>query len=562
MRQERPLWILALTFIIVTTILLTGCQGGRYENPGSESDDYHEGTEGIAVSIMEQAPPPVVFEGSTFDLQANMHNKGAFNLYPNYTMTMSLKYDSSSVHKTDDATTNDRYESLEGIQLEGRSQSFPDGEKNDVAIGRFEARDIQSNYEKDMALFVLNYCYPYKTMFSDMVCIDTDVQKTDSRQQVCEASDKKYSDGQGAPVSVTEVESQMVPVGNYVRPQFTLHIKQHGDGYVSDFILGSNARGPDADANRRCGTINETTINLVRVNARIGNDTLNCLPEKVRLEDGKAEVQCQLDDTDILGVKASYYTELFVELSYLYNDRVSKEVAVKRSGDPTFHSQQEIKDNCMPWEKEHDGECISKCEYYAENHAYEEFQNISEQLEQTSTDWKVEYSPLAYAEKKSEEEQDAVYNAMGCMYGDLRECRRAGGNCIPTNGLCFPGSYCGWPSCMDSNNRPQAVAIQQVGDSIKWQCSDPDSDRDVQRTCGCAEKAYYTFTNHDLLNKSSRCKNIPKDQYEEVEGSFSEVYGMNFEVDLPKKDSEDDTICIMVEDKLQERSITNFRFKH
>ncbi|MGM5479931.1 MAG: hypothetical protein ACQESC_00555 [Nanobdellota archaeon] len=542
----------SLTFIIIIfsiLVLLTGCQmGGRFSQTNSQTTDFHTGTQGVAVSFLDHAPPEAVFESSTFDVQAKAYNKGAFDL-TNYTMDANLKFNSGPVKKIQDHNQNSRYDSIDDISLFGKSQSYPTGEETSLAIAEFEARDIVGNFESDTAQFFLSYCYPYKTIFSESVCVDTNPEGTDAREQACEAQDHSYSGGQGAPVGITDVESQMIPVDDYIRPQFTIHIEQYGDGFVSDFNTESNA------GKQSCGEITSNSINKVRVNARLGEKTLNCLPEAIRLDEGSAKIQCQLNNTDILALTSSYYTELYVDLSYLYSGMESKEVTVKRSSDPIFSDEDISNDNCLPWEEKVEGGCLSKCDYHASEYDYDVFKSISDELKNTSFDWRIQYSPLAHINTKSQDEQKPVYDGMSCMYNGIEKCREAGGNCIPADNLCFPGTYCGWPDCVTSNAKPMATSIQQTSDSISWICKDRDDEKDIDRTCGCSNKAYYAFTEPKATDPASWCENIAHNQFTSLKGEYSETFGMYFELSLDQMPADDTTVCIMVEDKLGEKRV-------
>ncbi|MFW6378476.1 MAG: hypothetical protein ACOCZV_00470 [Nanoarchaeota archaeon] len=546
--------LIAVTAFFMLVLSLSACQTmGRYQQDSYQETDYNTGTEGIEAVFLEQAPPQSVFEDGEFDVQAKLHNRGSFDLDENnYSMTMFLKYDSSSVRMIQ-GERGGRYGQLDQINIYGKSSMLPEGEKIDMPIGLFEARSLRSNFETDSSRFVLNYCYPYKTVFSESVCIDANTQEMDARRQVCSAQDHTYSGGQGGPVGVTAVQSEMIPVGDYVKPQFTIRLEQYGDGYVSQFNLADDGTGAGT-----CGKVNESTINIVNVEAFLGNDTLACRPLEVKFEDGEAEVQCQLDNSDILGVKTSYFTELHVELSYLYHDKTSDEMIIKRSGDPVFYStQNQSEEKCLPWQERYEGECISKCEYYARMHEYAEFESLSKELTRSSTPWSIEYSPLSHIDKKSKQEQDVIYDSMDCIYDDMSECRKADGDCIPAQGLCFPETYCGWPSCVDSNQRPSVNSLRREGDSIVWQCYDPDSSKDVKQTCGCSEKAYYAFVDHDVLDTNTHCNSLSHTDYEEIEGRMSDVYGMMYEVPISQAEPDKDRVCVKVVDKLGKSSTSS-----
>ncbi|MFW6378641.1 MAG: hypothetical protein ACOCZV_01320, partial [Nanoarchaeota archaeon] len=98
MKPDRKTTV-ALVVLFVILISLSACQTmGRYQQDSYKEIDYNEGTEGVEAVFLRQTPPQSLFEGADFDVQAQLHNKGSFDLSENrYSMTMSLKYDTSSV---------------------------------------------------------------------------------------------------------------------------------------------------------------------------------------------------------------------------------------------------------------------------------------------------------------------------------------------------------------------------------------------------------------------------------------------------------------------------------
>ena len=97
--------------------------------------------------------------------------------------------------------------------------------------------------------------------------MDTDTEGAGVREQVCRKQDKTYN-GQGAPLAITQVDSEMIPRGAYVQPQFLIHLKLKGDGTVS-------YREPsDYYSDSMCDEIEQEDMFKIHVTASLGDDDL------------------------------------------------------------------------------------------------------------------------------------------------------------------------------------------------------------------------------------------------------------------------------------------------
>ncbi len=556
--------------LLVLTLLLASCTsfGPAFRrNSGFTSVDYFTGTQGLEISFLEQAPPESVYEGSPLDVQVLVKNKGAFDIVDNYTATFYVTFDSLEMLKqTGNFQTSEEPEFAQ-LEIHGKSPAYPQGEtrylfSEDNPLYKpsssrpslsFNAKPIVANFEKNSATFYVTACYPYKTFFSDEVCIDTDPQHIDPRKKVCRAEDKKYPRGQGAPVAITAVETNMVPKGTYVLPQFVIHIAQEGDGIVSDFTV----------MNRQCGPLTKDTVNTLHIESRLGNDRLSCYPKIIHLKEGKAEAVCKLETNSISLSSSNYPASLHVDLSYQYTQTISKDIIVKRTRPLNLQEEKPLDATyCHPWEEfvaggKDGGQCVSKCKYYADQHDTSVFEAIATKDEKNNL---LAYKWPILQQGASPAERETAWQSLNCVYGDEGECRKNPSTCVIASDLCQPGSFCGWPVCFERNQQPQVESASITDSFLSWSCRDGDDNPayDPQQTCGCDNKSYWTLVEKRTWltlvgkNKAPTCKNLPDFKYaeHEVEGTYNPMWRtMEFRTTPPLYDYNETAICVKVVDK-------------
>lgn len=562
MRKIIVLCLIALLFL--SSCSLSGAPFGRGNS--FREVNYFQGTEGLRVNFLEQAPPREVFEGSPLDVQLLVENKGAFDIFGNYTARFHITFDSLEMIKQ--SGSGGSQPSIEPeityLQIHGKSPTYPQGENyylfsrdnpfyNKESLN-FNAKPIVANFEQNTATVYATTCYPYKTYFSDDVCIDTDPQNIDPRKKVCVAEDKSYSKGQGAPVAITAIETNMVPRGTYVLPQFVIHISHKGEGMVSDFILDDTV----------CGELTPDTINTFHIDARLGNDNLICYPEIVRFKNGEAESVCKLEQNSIDLASSNYLAPLSVELSYLYTETFSKDISIKRTRPLNLFEEKAInEDFCHSWEEfvpgegSRGGKCVSACEYYASTRDVEAFRTIA--LEDP------ENNPLAYnwpilQQGASMQTLTTAWDSLNCVYGSEAICRQNPSSCIIATDLCQPGTFCGWPSCFDRNYNPEVERPELTDSFLSWSCRDRNDNPslDPQQTCGCDSVAYWALVDKRTFQtivgegNPAKCEELPHSVYmeHEIQGTYNPVFKtMEFRTAPPLFDASNTALCLKVIDK-------------
>lgn len=526
---------LTLTLLIIIILVLSGCSGmtfngfkSSYKDPATVN--YFVGTEGLSLEFLDQAPPDTVFEGSEFDVQTIIHNKGAYDVINQENVQVEIVTDSANTIQLVTQGLEDFYlNDLGYVQLHGKSYFYPEGEQDFFALNRYRARDIIGNFERNSINFYVTMCYPYRTYFSDEICIDTNANKMDVRTQVCTSENKDYSKGQGAPVEITAVESNMVPKGAYIEPQFVIHIAHSENGIVS-FYNSSN------HAQNTCDDIGSEQVNKMELTAILGNNSLECFPNPVFFRDGEAKVECRLQGSRVLATAANYYTNLNIELKYLYTQTFDRKISVRRTDSSAYTGVEGFDyGECAPWDKwdESTEQCMSKCTYCAQ------IQNAND--------------PYCIVSDKDSfsGNQKVIGGHYGCVYTKA-ECIEAGSKCIQDDSkFCLPGMYCGEPECAynpKKNDKPSVnLEIGVPEGRIMWYCEDEDNTLDLVNSCGCLTESYYAILPNGKLGCDS-----PNLNYTKVTGGKNNPSTMRtyyqLDTDLPAFSVNPEAICLRVID--------------
>ena len=543
-----------LLVVVLLAVVLSACTTsfGSTFSRQQQTGQYASGTDGLVVEFAPQAPPTTVNEQGEFDIQLIVHNKGAFDVTGNALAQIKMREpDSTKVEKvTAGAALSDSYIRDGTIEIFGKSSNFPEGEVRTFPIERFRAQAIGGNFETNKATFNVELCYPYATRFSDTVCIDTNIDGSDVRRQACTAGGAGYSGGQGGPLAVSAIETKMVPRGVYIEPQFVIHVEHVGEGRVEYYrpdLYDIDIYNPRGNT-YTCSVTNSSDIGRFAIQARLSDQDLTCEDTTdIILRDGKAKVNCWLAENAILSTTSSYVAILDVVLTYQYREDFEATTTVQRtSANFAFDGPrvQDTADDCFPWEefKLIDGEpqCISKCRHYAEQADVAVFQDVIADKDVEATEL------ITYAD---------------CVFNSAESCRAAKDICILEGGLCAPGSYCGFPSCVTNNKKPQLYSIENPNsNTIRWSCKDRDDTDNPLGTCGCKDVGYYVYK-----PRNTNCDEVPPEEYIQVSLN-TEAYPPGFETSIPGPGGEtlgkEEILCLKVVDRFGEADYHKARYPY
>lgn len=330
------------SLVLAASFFITACDNS------STITNYHLGTKGASLEKLN-TNPEIIYEGETIGLGILLKNEGAANINEGL---LRVNYDDFFFSLEDEINNSKkRYFSLEGKSLES-----PLG-GSDYIEYVFTAKTLEVIRTGVDTTVNFNICYPYVTDLTTEVCIDTRTRTGDTSHTVCKASPYTSSTGQGAPITISKIEPEMLVTGDDVRPLFRIYIQNVGKGYTLT---------PEKDI---CEdpTKNASKLNMLKVNAWISdNKELECNPSNIRLIDGAAIARCYVKDSDLNSFSkktSNYISALRVKLEYNYVDSETIKINIKRVNEIDIRSMT----LCGYYEKEYDGECISLCDFCIKN---------------------------------------------------------------------------------------------------------------------------------------------------------------------------------------------------
>lgn len=304
--------IITITCMILLLLTLSGC--------GSESD--HErfiietttGLQGITLELISNSPPSQVYEGDSFQAILKIDNKGHHDVYGGM-VRFVVEDDYVSITGPE----------VENYDLEGKSPQRGQGEF-DIFTFSAEAKRIDPLISEKPVLLMFHSCYTYKTKFYESVCIDTDPMK-DITKGCIPTPVKIYTSGQGAPLAVTKLETDVLHVNPYeVAPQFTITIENKGRGQVLETSSYQKACGSESFSRDEMG-VYEATVYLHKLGEPV---KLDCTPSIFKLREGKDTIRCRAEE----GYEkdgSAFTSPLTVELVYGYTETLTAPMTIKRT---------------------------------------------------------------------------------------------------------------------------------------------------------------------------------------------------------------------------------------
>ena len=332
-------------FIIVTVflvILIASCTSTTTNKTSKTAENVRIGFKGLTLEFLKNIPPPKVFEEETFPVILKIRNIGAFDIIDPDKAILSLGVENDytkSVNLLEGGNVNtlDRISSVASFSLDGRSEINLLGEEELISYNIVAGKiDPQREFHKSTVIATL--CYPYETVSSSSVCVDTDVNNLRPIKKACNNQDIIFSNGQGAPVSVTKIETQMLPtqvtgenkVSDKIKPQFLIFVENKGAGIVikqesvTDFCTKSDT--------------SHENFNIVYVDVSLSGKPLKCQLDvergsnelgHIKLKDKKDIIRCILEE-GIDRNQDPYFSPLEVKLNYGYTQSISANYLIQK----------------------------------------------------------------------------------------------------------------------------------------------------------------------------------------------------------------------------------------
>ncbi|MBI2652173.1 hypothetical protein HYX00_01800 [Candidatus Woesearchaeota archaeon] len=346
MRKKLKLII----FILILFIIGCSAQSGSKK---TQDIDVRVGFNGLTLEFLKNSPPQRIFEGDNFPVVIKVKNIGAYDVDKDKAfLSLGIENDYNKQLKL--LTTgkvnlykesNDKnIENTATFGLEGRSKINSKGGEEIVNYNIVAGKvDPQSEFHSSTVIATL--CYPYQTILDATFCMDTDPSNLRPGKKVCNLQDLSFSNGQGAPVTISKIEVQMLPsqesqqnpqgYGKIV-PQFLIYIENRGSG-----IVIKNDAFKDFCTQPK---INHDKLNTIYVKAYLPGEKepeeLDCEPKEkkenkekqgyVKLKDKKDLIRCTLKG-GINGGQDSYLSPLKIEMSYGYTQSIPANYLIQKT---------------------------------------------------------------------------------------------------------------------------------------------------------------------------------------------------------------------------------------
>ena len=317
--------------IVLLLVFCFGCNKfssgiGQTDKPLSPWDmDFHKGTKGLTMKLVENQPPSEVWENSVFQIAVELRNEGAANIKESLLYISDFKYVSvNKIRSVGDLT--------------GKSATDPVGR---LKIESFEVNALEVKDDDKADSFVVTACYKYETKAGIEICINPNVMDIAKlKEGDCNPSSVSASGGQGAPVAVTKVEEDFIPIndGGILKTKvlFKIHIANLGSGKLvkTDAFGKECIDGSSLDAEKESNVVHVKDVSFSKYslvsadkNYKIDctgfkNDTQSDLKIGVK---GDAILSC----STVLDGNNAFTTPLLVELEYGYTDYITKSITIK-----------------------------------------------------------------------------------------------------------------------------------------------------------------------------------------------------------------------------------------
>ena len=340
--------------------MLTACgagqngSGSNNYDPNVKDINFNSGKDGLVFEFLRNSPPDQVREDSEFPVGLLISNKGAFSINTSKPALITWEFDEFYFNGTKSIQTlNSLAADWQKITLEGKSPIFPKGDSIYHYLPRLTAKTIKGQKESPGTELYVAICYPYRTVLSDEVCIDT-YTIDDIRTKACEVQDKTYSSGQGSPVAITELHYELINFGQYLKPVFFMTVSNVGKGSVVS---------PDQDCGYAQST-NRALWDTVNIKATLGGEELTCRsandPYAFRFKDNEIHLLCEYNQG--YNQNLNYLTNLDVQIDFNYINILSQDVEIIRTWDGHYFGNISKIQNCKPYEYPVGNGCVSKCE--------------------------------------------------------------------------------------------------------------------------------------------------------------------------------------------------------
>ena len=233
--------------LLILISIISGCSSG---NNNSTDVKLQTGTKGLTLEFL-QGFPEQVGEEENFFAGVEIRNEG-FSDIKNGKLIATLEQDFLNIMSWElPSTAHSTYDNVISYDLKGKTISNTRGDRQ-IIRAVINAKKIDDTRNKMRSNVVFTACYPYSTVLSDVICIDTDPNNLGVAEKSCEAKEVT-GESQGAPIAITKIEYRIIPGGNSdeVGMEFGIYAQNKGDGLLinreryEDICLGHGIEKED-----------------------------------------------------------------------------------------------------------------------------------------------------------------------------------------------------------------------------------------------------------------------------------------------------------------------------
>jgi len=323
-----------ITLIIIITLLLTGCNLIKKTGPTDKTKgelitpteaQIHKGTKGLTIEFVKGQPPASTWENIEFPIIVRIQNEGAHDIQ------RGLLAITGGLYFIADQKIN--------FGLEGKSEFNPEG---GFSFEKFPATTGTVESDKTDTFFVIA-CYEYKTYGSATICINPRIMEEDNLPRgECKTGTVTLSGGQGAPIAVTKIEQEIIPIGeNTLKMNLKIHVSNQGGGKAitkeRDAYMKDCTGQPLTTDELGKITVDQIMFSNYRLGSiQAGITCINLKEDKTFVLDktGQYIIDCYAEmDPASIG-SAAFTTPLLIELSYGYSQTSSsKSITIKNTAE-------------------------------------------------------------------------------------------------------------------------------------------------------------------------------------------------------------------------------------
>lgn len=294
--------------LCIAMLILTSCTVLQQKKEQIKIPGVHEGTKGAVLEFLPNSPQKELYEDRVFDILVSVHNQGAADI------RAGMLYIGAGQQIQIEGEEDKRFD------LAGKTTYNPEGSKT---IEEFRARTslLLPTLQSQDTTITATACYPYQTEATAIVCIDTDIAGM-VKNKPCRTRKQMLSAGQGAPLTITYVETKIMSHENpeRVQPEFHIKLRNAGPGQAI-----TQEKIYDACTGKSVGT---ESWNRADITARLSDKQLTCRPKKAKISPDTTII-CTLEE-GIPKTKGTYTAPLSVEAKYGYIERIIKSITIRK----------------------------------------------------------------------------------------------------------------------------------------------------------------------------------------------------------------------------------------